>query len=95
MIGREPQQHDGSSELLVLHENNETLSRIHAKLELIDWTVHLTDLESTNGTYVWDVAFEQWNQLSPQEPVELLSGDTVALGRRTFVFEGVGQASSA
>ncbi len=94
LIGREPNRpEDGTTELLVLHDNNETLSRVHAKLELVDWTVHLTDLESTNGTYVWDISFERWNQLAPQHPVELLSGDTVALGRRTFVFEGVGLRS--
>lgn len=94
LIGREPNSpEDGVTELLVLHDNNETLSRHHAKLELIDWTVHLTDLESTNGTYVWDVSFERWNQLSPQHSVELMSGDTVALGRRTFVFEGIGLRS--
>jgi hypothetical protein len=90
VIGREPVPADGSeAELLVLHDNNETLSRTHADLRLSDWTVQLVDLESTNGTYIWDQSFERWNQLAPGHPVELKSGDTVALGRRTFVFESV------
>ncbi|MGI9595255.1 MAG: FHA domain-containing protein [Acidimicrobiales bacterium] len=90
VIGREPVAGDRSdAELLVLHDNNETLSRTHAELQLVDWTVHLLDLESTNGTYIWDQSFERWNQLAPGHPVELSSGDTVALGRRTFVFESV------
>ncbi len=90
VIGREPRPPDGSSaQLLVLRDNNETLSRTHATLRLDDWSVQLLDLGSTNGTYVWDQANERWNQLSPGAPVALRSGDTVALGRRTFVFESV------
>jgi hypothetical protein len=90
VIGREPVPTDGSpTELLVLSENNETLSRTHAELRLVDWSVQLLDMGSTNGTYIWDHSFERWNQLSPGQPVDLKSGDTVALGRRTFVFESV------
>lgn len=89
-IGREPSLQPGSeAELLVLHDNNETLSRTHAELRLDAWAVRLVDLESTNGTYIWDRSFERWNQLAPGHPMELGSGDTVALGRRTFVFESV------
>ena len=93
VIGREPVPTDGSdAELLVLHDNNETLSRTHAELTLSDWSVQLVDLNSTNGTYIWDATFERWNQLAPGHPVELTSGDTVALGRRTFVFESVSRS---
>jgi hypothetical protein len=90
VIGREPRPPEGSSaQLLVLRDNNETLSRTHAGLRLDDWTVRLVDLGSTNGTYVWDQGAERWNQLSVGSPVDLRSGDTVALGRRTFVFDSV------
>ncbi len=93
VIGREPVRADGTNaQLLVLHDNNETLSRTHAELQLSDWTVQLVDLNSTNGTYIWDQTFERWNQLAPGHPVELNSGDTVALGRRTFVFESVSRS---
>ncbi len=92
VIGREPKPADGSpAQLLVLRDNNETLSRTHATLRLDDWTVQLVDLGSTNGTYVWDQVNEHWNQLAAGTPVALRSGDTVALGRRTFVFESVSQ----
>ncbi|MGH1490402.1 MAG: FHA domain-containing protein [Acidimicrobiales bacterium] len=92
LIGREPvAPTDSGAELLILHDNNETLSRTHAELRLVDWGVQLLDLESTNGTYIWDQSFSRWNQLAPGHPVELNSGDTVALGRRTFVFESVSQ----
>lgn len=90
VIGREPKtSHDSSAELLTVHDNNDTLSRTHAELTLTGWTVQLVDLESTNGTYIWDASSERWNQLTPGHPVELRSGETVALGRRTFVFESV------
>lgn len=90
VIGREPVPAEGSpAELLVLNENNETLSRTHAELRLEGWAVQLLDMGSTNGTYTWDHGAERWNQLSPGQPVNLRSGDTVALGRRTFVFESV------
>ncbi len=93
VIGREPVLGDGrNAQLLVLHDNNETLSRTHAELQLSDWAVQLVDLNSTNGTYIWDQTFERWNQLAPGHPVELNSGDTVALGRRTFVFESVSRS---
>ena len=93
VIGREPRSTDGpAAQLLVLRENNETLSRTHAALRLDDWTVQLVDLDSTNGTYVWDQHAERWNQLGSGAPVALRSGDTVALGRRTFVFESVSRS---
>lgn len=90
IIGREPSPaHDRDAELLVVHDNNDTLSRTHAELRLDGWTVQIIDLGSTNGTYVWDAQNDRWNQLTAGHPIELQSGETVALGRRTFVFESV------
>ncbi len=90
VIGREPSPADDlDAELLVIHDNNDTLSRTHAELRLDGWTVQIIDLGSTNGTYVWDAENDRWNQLTPGHPIELQSGETVALGRRTFVFESV------
>jgi hypothetical protein len=91
VIGREPQPSDEvEAEGLVVRSDNETLSRTHAELRLIGWQVHLVDRGSTNGTYIWNSLTEEWVQLGADAPVELHSGATVALGRRTFVFEGVG-----
>ncbi len=90
VIGREPSTtNDPHAELLVIHDNNDTLSRTHAELKLDGWTVQIVDLGSTNGTYIWDTQNDRWNQLTANHPVELQSGETVALGRRTFVFESV------
>ncbi len=90
IIGREPSNGDKpDAELLVIHDNNDTLSRTHAELRLDGWTVQIVDLGSTNGTYVWDAQNDRWNQLTAGHAIELQSGETVALGRRTFVFESV------
>lgn len=90
VIGREPSASDNrEAELLVIHDNNDTLSRTHAELRLDGWTVQIVDLGSTNGTYIWDADNDRWNQLTAGHAIELQSGETVALGRRTFVFESV------
>ncbi len=90
VIGREPSAAGKPEvELLVIHDNNDTLSRTHAELRLDGWTVQIIDLGSTNGTYIWDAQNDCWNQLTAGHAVELQSGETVALGRRTFVFESV------
>jgi pSer/pThr/pTyr-binding forkhead associated (FHA) protein len=90
VIGREPgETGDLHTAPLTIQDNNETLSRRHAEIRLIDWTVHLVDLGSTNGTFIWDGTFERWTQIAAHQPVTLAPGATVALGRRTFVFESV------
>ncbi|MEM7342556.1 MAG: FHA domain-containing protein [Actinomycetota bacterium] len=88
LIGREPgDTDDAHTTALSVQDNNETLSRRHAEIRLVDWAVHLVDLGSTNGSFIWDDTNERWNQVNPNEAVILNGGDTVALGRRTFVFE--------
>ena len=90
VVGREPGDvTDPHTAPLTVQDNNETLSRRHAEIRLIEWLVHLVDLNSTNGTFIWDAQYERWNQITPNQAVPLSPGDTVALGRRTFVFESV------
>jgi hypothetical protein len=90
VVGREPGEvTDRHTAPLTVQDNNETLSRRHAEIRLIEWLVHIVDLDSTNGTFVWDAQYERWNQITPNQPVPLSPGETVALGRRTFVFESV------
>lgn len=90
VVGREPgEASDPHTAPLTIQDNNETLSRRHAEVRLIEWTVHIVDLGSTNGTFIWDINYERWNQIPPNHPMPLSPGDTVALGRRTFVYESV------
>ncbi len=88
VVGREPgQTGDRHTAPLTIQDNNETLSRRHAEIRLIEWIVHIVDLGSTNGTFIWDSVNNRWNQIPVNQPIPLASGATVALGRRTFVFE--------
>ncbi len=90
VVGREPGEITAPHTApLTVQDNNETLSRRHAEIRLIEWLVHIVDLNSTNGTFIWDAQYERWNQITPNQAVPLSPGDTVALGRRTFVFESV------
>ncbi len=51
------------------------VSRLHAELQIIDNIVHITDLGSTNGTFI------NGQQLTPNESTALRKGDDILLGR--------------
>jgi pSer/pThr/pTyr-binding forkhead associated (FHA) protein len=51
------------------------VSRIHAQLHLEDGRVYLSDLDSTNGTFIGS------EKLNPHKPTEVGNGDQVRLGR--------------
>ena len=51
------------------------VSRIHARLELDDDKLYLTDLHSTNGTFLADT------RLEPDTPTYLPTGSEFLLGR--------------
>ncbi len=88
IVGRDPSVQPGRNlEPLKVETDAKTLSRNHAEIKLVDNTVQIIDLESTNGTFMWDKTFERWNQLAPHQAVNIRPGDSIALGRRTFVFE--------
>ena len=51
------------------------VSRHHAQIERRDKTLHITDLDSTNGTYV------NGRRLAPQQAYLLRAGDEIRLGK--------------
>lgn len=51
------------------------VSRVHAQLQIIDGIVHITDLGSTNGTFV------NSTRLKPETPIALRKGDEILIGR--------------
>ena len=51
------------------------VSRIHAQLHMEDNRLFLTDLDSTNGTFIGS------EKLNPHKPTEVHNGDQVRLGR--------------
>jgi len=56
------------------------VSRVHAEIHIKDGLIHITDLGSTNGTYV------NSTRLEPKTPTPLKKGDELLLGRLTMQF---------
>ncbi|MCA9914984.1 MAG: FHA domain-containing protein [Anaerolineae bacterium] len=52
-----------------------TVSRIHAQIHMENGKVYLTDLGSTNGTFLND------KRVEPHHAVQLHSGDDLMLGK--------------
>ncbi len=93
VIGREPEVGSGSSLApLTADDNEHTVSRSHAELVLDDWEVTIADLGSTNGTFVWDAGRSDWQRVLPNRPAVVPPGTSVAVGRKTFVYEPVARS---
>lgn len=60
---------------------DDSVSRIHAKIEKEDHKYYAKDLNSTNGTYVNHV------KLIPEEPLQLNTGDEVRFGKVVYYFQ--------
>lgn len=73
---RSPQRPD--LDLTHLGAAERGVSRRHARLELADGRLYITDLDSSNGTFVNGV------RLNPYTPTLLHSGDDVLLARLAF-----------
>jgi hypothetical protein len=60
--------------------NDSFVSRHHARIEVLDESAYLSDLNSINGTYLRDSNSAELRKVSEQ-PVKLRSGDVIFLGR--------------
>jgi hypothetical protein len=91
ILGREPEGdpavRDGSSHPLVVTDAERSVSRVHAEVRLDGWNTLVLDRGSANGTYVAAPDGSGWNRLEPNVPTVLPDGWSVAVGRRTFVFQ--------
>lgn len=91
VLGREPDNAEevqaGTATPLTLDDPDVTMSRVHAKLQLVGWDVRLVDAGSANGTYTAKPGETEWVKLSNGETVVLKPGTKVSLGGRTFVFD--------
>lgn len=91
VLGRAPQSADevvgGLARPLMIEDETGLISRAHVRVGLRDWDVILTDLNSANGTYVWNPGDAQWAKLPPGVDFTLMTGGRLILGRRTVVFE--------
>jgi hypothetical protein len=91
VIGREPQLDpdvaNGRARGLVIVDDEGTVSRAHLLIHLDEWDVRLVDRGSANGTYVAAPNTTVWSPLAPGDPMTIVPGTRVQVGRRTFVFD--------
>ncbi|MGI9646403.1 MAG: FHA domain-containing protein, partial [Ilumatobacteraceae bacterium] len=71
---------------LTIVDDQQSVSRAHAMLELVEWDVLVSDLGSRNHTFVQDGPTAPRRQLAVGERAALRSGTTVHLGERSFVY---------
>ena len=58
-----------------------TLSRMHCRIDLEDGIYYITDLNSTNGTYI------NGKRVSPNALYPIENGDTITLANIDFVMQ--------
>ena len=61
------------------------VSKAHIELRLVDWTVNVVDLDSSNGSYVEGDDGRAPRRLRPHVVEQISAGDTVLFGDRSFV----------
>lgn len=81
VLGRDPLPDRGRPDAAVirLEDPARSVSKTHARIEVVDDRVTVTDLSSTNGTRVLTPEGET-RELEPGRPVEAPSGSSVLLG---------------
>ncbi|GAC1388290.1 MAG: hypothetical protein NVSMB4_14590 [Acidimicrobiales bacterium] len=88
LLGREPARDSRvtSGAMRALAVPGTSVSAVHAAFRLDGWRVLVSDLNSTNGTFVATPQDDSWTRLG-SEPVELQPGSRIAVGGTTMVFE--------
>ncbi len=81
LLGRSP----NAGTVLALNEYS-GVSRVHARLEMRDGALFVSDLESRNGTWI------NGRRLASGQPHELRAGDVLNLGRTRFIVDAVNLA---
>jgi len=87
LLGRAPDGCDDAGagcEPLAVDDQQASVSRVHARIDIDGWDVRLTDNGSTNGTFVWAEARNQWDRLRPGVPVVVAPGTWLRIGLRTL-----------
>jgi hypothetical protein len=89
VIGREPGTDpavvDGSARGITLPDPERSISRVHARVRLDGWDVHVEDAGSANGTFVAGRTATQWTRVT--DPAALTSGMHVLVGSRVLSFD--------
>ena len=90
----DPEVREGRAQGVTLIDPGNTISRVHAEIRAVDWDVHIVDHGSTNGTFIWSAERQQWDRLTPNQPVPLQPGSHVAFGRLTATYESSNRQKS-
>jgi hypothetical protein len=89
VIGREPGVDpavaDGSARPITLPDPERSISRVHARVRLDGWDVHVEDAGSANGTFAAGRTATQWTPVSA--PMPLTPGMHVLVGSRVLSFD--------
>jgi hypothetical protein len=91
VVGREP-GHDpavtaGTARPLELPDPERAISRVHARVTLHEWEVHVVDAGSANGTYVAARDATSWTPVPADAPAVLTPGMHVLIGQRVLSFD--------
>jgi hypothetical protein len=92
VIGRAPERDDvvlsGRAKALVLRDVGQSVSRVHAQLELDGWRVLVTDRGSSNGTFISHAgAGGPWDRVGADSPALFPPGARLRIGGRQLLFE--------
>jgi len=91
VLGSDPTGHEavaaGRARPLVVRAEGDVISPVHARVELEDWDVLISDCGSVYGTYVWSPGGTEWERLGPEQRVKLGAGSQVLVAQRGFMFQ--------
>ena len=90
VLGRDPDNDEavqkGDALPLIVADPGRSISRVHARLELDEWDVRLSDCMSANGTFT-AYGGSNWTPVVPGHAVTIQPGTHVLLGQRTLLFD--------
>jgi len=90
VLGRDPDNDEtvqnGDALPLIVADPGRSISRVHARIELDEWDVRLSDCMSANGTFT-AYSGSNWTPVVPGHSVTIQPGTHVLLGQRTLLFD--------
>ena len=92
VIGRAPERDEavlsGRAKALVLRDVGQSVSRVHAQLEISGWRVLVTDRGSSNGTFLsYAGSAGPWERVGADMPTLFTPGARLRIGGRQLLFE--------
>jgi FHA domain len=90
-VGRHPDPADGQ----VVVVEDERVSRRHARLTRSGWDLVVTDLNSSNGTYVKNPGWHDWMRVTPGLSMVVEPRGQIGMGSQIIVFESSVRPSKA